>query len=56
MDEPSGPMYAAIAAGTAITYVILAVTRTWGGVWIIPIPVAAAATLMVALADRRRPR
>lgn len=53
MDEPTGPMYAAIAAGTVLSDIIIALTHPWAGAWLIPIPVAGAATVAVALVTRR---
>lgn len=54
VEEKPGPLYAAIAGGTAISYLIFALTHLTGAVWLIPVPVAAAAAALVALTTRRR--
>jgi hypothetical protein len=37
-----------------ISYIVIAVTHSPGFAWIIPIPVAAAAAILIALTSRRR--
>jgi hypothetical protein len=53
-DEPPGPLYKAVIVGLVISYIVIAVTHSPGFAWIIPIPVAAAAAILIALTSRRR--